>query len=46
MKKQMTQEELLALLDDAREHILCHSNSKNRMDLLLDYCPLFEAVWP
>jgi uncharacterized protein len=31
-----------ALLEDVRKHILLNSNSWNRMDKLLDFCPLLE----
>lgn len=29
----------LTLFEQVREHIYRHSNSRNRMDMLLDYCP-------
>lgn len=35
----LTEREAVALLDEAREHVLLHSNSKTRMDMVLDYCP-------
>lgn len=31
-----------ALLEDVRKQILLNSNSRNRMDKLLDYCPLLK----
>lgn len=35
----LTDQEAAELLAEARQHIQRHSNSKNRMDMLLDYCP-------
>lgn len=37
-----SERELEALLEDARKEILLNSNGWNRMDKLLDYCPMLK----
>jgi len=37
-----SEQEVEALLEDVRKQILLNSNSRNRMDKLLDYCPLLK----
>ena len=40
-----SERELEALLEDARKEILLNSNGWNRMDKLLDYCPMLRTIW-